>query len=279
MYTNLMKQVFTNNSHPISLFLSVAKLLEDKYGSEDWKLWEADTIAKEVNDHIKPYKLNNSNFNKIMAIKTLYTSDTIWDHWDLFLAVVQSLNDLPLNREAIYITENPLPFIYNTIEIMNLIRKQDFSEEVKRFCAAIFLHENVQYCPEPLNFAQIFVSNPRYHCNNCGKQGSALPPFQFVCDDCGGAYNSEEKTKLFNFKPLDISPETTNIEINLEFPVTDIRKRFDELKTKLETTNEDISLEENEIDIQCGKLIYALEYCGNELKKLNDELSLYDIAL
>lgn len=269
-----MKQAFIQNSHPITLFLAASKVLE-KY--ENWKYWDAEVIAKEINDFIRPNKLSRENFNKIMAMKTLYTTDAPWENWDLFLYIFQALNGLTVDRETIYLTDHPLPYLYNAVEIINLARKQDFGDQVKRFCAAIFLHENVHYCPEPLDFAQLFVSNPLYTCKNCGKEGSALPPFNFVCEDCGGVYDGEKKDKLFNFKPAEITPETMNVEIYLEFPTTDIKKRYDELKEKL-LNSEEVHIEENEVDIQVGKLLQAAEYTGHEFLRLSEEVSKYGLS-
>ena len=272
-----MKQVFIKDSHPISLFLAAEKMLSEKYPEQNWKVWESEVIAKEINDFIKPNKLTKENFNKIMAMKTLYTTDAVWEHWNLFLSIMQSLNSLTLNKESLYITDHPLPYLYNAVEIMNMSRKQEFSNEIKRFCAAIFLHENVHYCASPLEFAQIFVSQPTYTCHNCGKEGSALPPFQFVCESCGGAYNLEEKDKVFNHKPMEVSPETTNVSIRIEHSIGDLQKRYEELKTQLDTSHEDIQLEETETDIQCGKLLLAYEFTQFQLAKLEEELSTYQL--
>lgn len=268
-----MKQLFIQNSHPISLFLAAENMMGEKYPDEDWKVWDAEVIAKEINSFIRPNKLTQENFNKLMAMKSLYTTDAVWEHWNLFLGVVQALNSLPLDKETLNITSHPLPFLYNAVEIMNLTRKQEFSIEIKRFCAGIFLHENVHYCVEPLGFAQIYVAQPMYHCNNCGKDGSALPPFQFVCEDCGGVYN---KDKAFNFKPQEISPETTNVEVTISYPITEIKARFDEVKNQLDTTEGEIHLEETEVDIQVGKLILAKEYTGHQFLQLAPEVEAFN---
>lgn len=264
-----MKSLFKKDTHPITLYLATDNLLKSKYALEDWRLWESEVIAKEINDYLRPSKLDNQTFNKIMAIKSLYTTDAVWNHWEVFLSVMQALNGVDLNTEIIHITDHPLPYLYNTVEIMNLVRKEDFSEEVKRFCAAMFLSENVFYCPEPLEFAQIYVSQPVYTCKTCGKQGSALPPFQFICEDCSGTYDLSEKNKVFNYKPVELSEKTTNVEVSITHPIADIKKRYDELKNTLETSNE-VTLEENEVEIQVGKLLLAIEYVGNQLINLQE---------
>lgn len=245
--------------HAISAFLHVDKLINSKHGDENWLLWDAEVIAKECD--------LKQDFNKVMAMKTLYTTDAPWDNWELFLVIVQALNGLPTNPEILYLTDHPLPYLYNAIDIMNMTREQEFSEEIARFCAAIFLHENVHYAPDQLSFAQIYISQPKYECKKCGKIGSALPPFNFVCEDCGDIYNLEKKQKPFNFKPLEISNETTDIQLFVDYDSQEIRKRYEELKNAHEVT-----LQENEVDVQVGKLLLAHDFVKNQNEGLEKEL-------
>jgi predicted nucleic acid-binding Zn ribbon protein len=245
--------------HAISAFLHIDKLISSKHGNEDWLLWDAEVITKECD--------LKDDFNKVMAMKTLYTTDAPWDNWELFLVMVQALNGLPTNPEILYLTPNPLPYLYNAVDIMNMTREQKFSEEVSRFCAAIFLHENVHYAPDQLSFAQIYISQPKYECKKCGKIGSALPPFNFVCEDCGEIYNLEKKQKPFNFKPLEVSSETTDIKLSIEYPFENVKKRYEELKNAPE-----VRLQENETDVQVGKLLLAHDFVHKQNEELEKEL-------
>lgn len=258
-YTQSMK-------HPISLFLSASKFLGEDIKS--WITWDSVVIQKELSLKMS---ISKEDFNKIMAIKTLYVTDAPWDEWEVFLTLVQTLNGLPINLDFIYLTDNPLPYLYNAVEIMNLVRKQDFNEEISRFCAAIFLHENVQYVPEPLQFCQIYVSQPKYHCKNCGKIGPALPPFNFVCEDCGKVYDIEEKDNHFNFQPTELNKDTTNIELTLEYPIAEIRKRYEESKAKFDR-GEEVIIEETELDVQVGKLLLAKEFTDLQSEILAREI-------
>jgi hypothetical protein len=245
--------------HAISAFLHTDKLISQKHGNEDWLLWDSEVIDKECD--------LKQDFNKIMAMKTLYTTDAPWDNWELFLVMVQALNGLQPNPEILYLTPNPLPYLYNAVDIMNMTREQQFSEEVARFCAAIFLHENVHYAPDQLSFAQIYISQPKYECKKCGKVGSALPPFNFVCEDCGDVYNLEKKQKPFNFKPVEISNENTDIQLFVEYDSQEIKKRYEQLKNAHE-----VHLEENETDAQVAKLLLAHDYVKEQNKTLEKEL-------
>lgn len=245
--------------HAISAFLHTDKLLTQKHGNEDWLFWDAEVIAKECD--------LKQDFNKVMAMKTLYTTDAPWDNWELFLVMIQALNGLPTNPEILYLTDHPLPYLYNAIDIMNMTREQEFSEEIARFCAAIFLHENVHYAPDQLSFAQIYISQPKYRCKKCGKEGGALPPFNFTCEECAGTYDLEKKQKPFNFKPLEISKETTDIELFTEYDSKPVQKRYEELKNASE-----VHLEENEVDVQVAKLLRAYDYVHKENQQLEKEL-------
>lgn len=274
-----MKELFTNDSHALTLFLGAAKLIEEEHKAhmEDILTWAPETISTIVNTYVEPNKLSNSNFNKIMAIKTLLVTDAIWDNWELFLPMVQSLNGLPLSREVLYITDHPLPYLYNAVNIMNMVRKQDFSEEIARFCAAVFLHENVYYAPEDLEFCQLYISNPKYKCKTCGQEGSALPPFNYICPSCSKMFDASEKDRLFNFQPKVLDKSTTNTEIRLENEYNEVKERFLELQKELKE-NQTAEIKENHIDQQCKNLLISLEYEEKQNDKLALELHRYNLT-
>jgi DNA-directed RNA polymerase subunit RPC12/RpoP len=258
-----------DKAHPIALFLAALKITEHK--QEEVVTWSSEVFAHEINKKITPTIISNTIFNKIMAVKTLLVTDAIWEHWELFLNMFHSLNGLPLSREVLHLTEYPLPYLYNTVDIMNIIREQPFSEEVSRFCATVFLHENVQYAPEPLDFCQIFISQPKYKCNNCGKEGSALPPFNYVCSSCAKTFDVTEKDRIFNFKPIEVSKETTDVSISLTYPISNIRTRYEEC------LNKECTLEENDVDSQVAKLLISHEYVKEQNNELLSEISKYKL--
>ena len=275
----ISKELFINDSHAFSLFLGALKLIQNQHNSniEDILTWVPETVSTVINNYLEPNKLSNSNFNKIMAVKTLLVTDAIWDNWELFLPMVQSLNGLPLSREVLYITDHPLPYLYNAINIMNIVRRQEFNEEVSRFCAAIFLHEGVFFAPEELSFCQLYISQPRYKCKNCGKQGSALPPFNYICPACSKTFDASEKDRLFNFQPKTLNHSTTDVEVFLENDYKDVQSRLLELENELKIKNS-ADIKENPIDIQCHKLLISIEYKDKQNEKLVKELTNYSLT-
>jgi hypothetical protein len=195
------------NTHPVALYLYVNKLFE----GGDWIHFDPESLIMAIDKKIAPHSISRKNINKLLAVKSIVTTDAVFDSWELFLALFQSLNNIPLSLEVMNITETPLPFLFNTVSIMNTIRKQEFGAEVRKFCAAIFLHENVSYTPEPLEFCQAEVAQPKFECKKCGTTGSALPPFTGSCPSCTKTFDLEEKQKPFNFKPLEFCIYTRNI--------------------------------------------------------------------
>lgn len=270
IWYSLFMNIFNDDkAHPVALFLAALKVTEQK--QEEVLTWSSEVFAHEINKKITPNIISNVVFNKIMAVKTLLVTDAVWEHWELFLNMFHSLNGLPLSREVLHLTEYPLPYLYNTVDIMNIIKDQAFSEEVSRFCATVFLHENVLYAPGLLDFCQIFISQPKYKCSNCGKEGSALPPFNYVCPSCAKTFDITEKDRIFNFKPLEISKDTTDVTISLTYPVNELRDRYEEC------LNKDCKLEENDIDSQIAKLLISNLYVKEQNDKLLSEISQYKL--
>lgn len=241
------------NAHPIVLYLLCNKLFES-----DWETWLFETIQSEL----KQYNITQKNLNKIMSMKTLHISDAPWSEWHLFNHLIHCLNGLPISHEMLSITEHPIPYIFNTVEIMNKVRKQDFESEVRTFISGCLLHENIQFAPTPIEFCQVYLSKPMYKCNDCGKIGSAMPPFNYICQSCGHIFS---KDKPFNFKPGN--DEGKNVDLYLEDDPTSIKNRYEQLSNEAEPY-----IEENEIDIQVAKLIIAKEYVSQQTKLLSNQL-------
>lgn len=265
-------KIFTDDkAHPIALFMAALKIIEQD--KKEILTWSSEVFAHEINKKISPDILSNGNFNKIMAVKTCLVTDACWTQWEVFLNIFHSVNGLPLSREALYITDVPLPYLYNTVDVMHFTREQEFSEEVARFCATIFLHEGVMYAPPPLDFCQIFISQPRYRCKTCGQEGSALPPFNYSCPSCSKMFDIDSKEALFNFKPVETGKETTNVEISLENPPSETRTKYEEVLHQ-----ESIHLNETNIDMQVHKLLLATKYLEDQNDRLLKEVKEYSLA-
>jgi hypothetical protein len=226
----------TKITDPNCLALSLINILKNK----DWILWEGETIAREV-ELTTGETLNRANYNKLMAIRTVLTNDAVWEEWELFLAVVLGLNGYSPS-ELIHAPQ--IHELWLAIEQINLLREQSFAErdsEVPRFVAAIFLHENVHYCPPPLEFAQLWVANLEYRCEKCNNKGSATSSFEWCCKDC----------------------KSEDIKVYYEYDYSAQKKIFNDLKDK-----EEIYIPEEAEHIAAGKLILAYKYVNYKLKEL-----------
>lgn len=208
-----MNEILSKEAHPLVIYAKVNELLLDS----DWFHYSPDTLMVLIDKKIAPLQISKHNLNKLLAVQSILTSDAAWQHYEVFLAIMQALNTGTISPDILHITENPLPYLFQTVELMNILRKQEFSKEVKLFCAGIFLHENVHYCPEPLDFCQTDVSQPKYECNKCGNTGSALPPFIGTCLECAKVHDLEETQKPFNFKPPEDAEIHGDIKITLTY--------------------------------------------------------------
>lgn len=225
------------NIDPISLFHKTNKELKE------WMFWDTEVIEKEL--HSRGFNISRSNLNKLMAVKTFFISDIPWQKWEVFQNIVLALNGYP---PAIDIMQIPqLHELWYGIEIINLIRVERFNDldsDIPRYVAAILLHENIHYTPSPLDFAQIYISNPTYICK-CGTKGNALNCFKWSCRECGNE----------------------DIKIDLEYDPT-IQQHLYEQHLKEETPE----IKEEADDIAAGKLLLAYNYVQLKLKEIENNL-------
>ena len=84
-------------------------------------------------------------------------------------------------------------------------------------------------------------------------------------------FDITEKDRIFNFKPLEISKDTTDVTISLTYPVNELRDRYEEC------INKDCKLEENDIDSQIAKLLISNLYVKEQNDKLLSEISQYKL--
>ena len=138
--------------------------------------------------------------------------------------------------------------------------------------AAIFLYENVQYAPSPCDFAQDYITQPTYHCNDCGKIGAALPPFDGLCTSCAGYFDDD---KPLNFKP---DPEALkkglgrNLVMGVTYDPNPIRERLETLEAlPADKLLSSVNMERSE-DIQAAKLITAIDLKNYRSQQLKEQL-------
>jgi len=242
------------NAHPLILYLLCMKYLD-----ESWPTWISDTILMEI-ERIFAVKTLPENFNKLQAAKTLHASDTFWEEWEIFKNIVLALNGEPLSLQTIHAPHTAQ--IMNALEIANLIRAQEYNEEIARFVAACLLHDDVHYAPPPMDFSQPYISQPMYKCKDCSKTASALPPYRGVCESCAKIY---EGPKALNFKPKNDVGH--NVEYYLVYNYDSIQKRYEQLSKETSPY-----INETPEDIQCAKLIIARDYSMLKLKEFGDQV-------
>lgn len=257
-----IRNLFTHHdTHPIVLDFALLKT----FGLE-WLNWESETIYAEV------HRLFNSQISeharaKIQVLKTLHLSDMPWAKWQVFEKVIQGLNN---NIPRWDVMQAPaIEQLYAGVDMMNTLRKVDFSEEVKLYMASAVLHEDVLYVPPPLEFVQPHVAQPHYLCRDCGNEDSALF-HDGVCDTCTRKF-APGSTLAMEPDPAAIKAgRGKNLQLVLKFDPTPAEKRWNEVKAQPMTA---VALQENETDTQVAKLLVARDYMNVRRKQLAEQLT------
>ncbi len=201
-----------------------------------------------------------------MATRTLHIIDAAWEHWEIFEKTIHAVNGVIALPG--YMQPCDVPFLMAGVDIINEIRKEDFSDEIGRYVAACFLNDEISYAPPPLEFAQPFLSQPRYHCKHCSNQGDALPPFNGRCDSCSAKF---EDGHPFNFKSADWAKDNVDdISYFLKVEFRDTKERFEEW---LDKPASEIKVNEVARDIEAAKLISAVDYKNLRRKQKNQQLT------
>lgn len=257
------RSVFSNpETHPYVLDLAMLKHFQ-----LEWMEWLPETLFKEVEQTFQT-SIAEVNKLKILAAQTLHVTDMFWEKWELFEKTIWALNGQVPRLDVLQPPD--LPILYAGVDIAHSIRDESYSEEVSRYCAAVFLHENVFYAAPPLEFCQRYITQRYYICRDCEKKGSALPPFDGLCSSCGGHFDDEHP---FNFKP---DPEAVkrgygkNLTYGNTYDPDPTKKRFEELNAMKDPAS---SIKETVEDIQAAKLITAVDYMNHKSQQLSEQLS------
>jgi len=208
-----------------------------------------------------------------MATMTLHVIDVFWEKWEIVEKTILALSGI-IPRVGV-IQPPDISMLVVGVDIANTVRKEEFGEEVSRYTAACFLHDNVSYAPDPLDFCQLYLSQPRYKCLECGKEGSALPPFNSHCDSCSRKFEDHP----FNFKPAeDSKDDPERVEYSMVLDPAPTKTRFEELikvdpsDLRIQEVAEDIEAAIAE-DIEAAKLISATDYMRFRQKQRDRQLS------
>lgn len=248
-------------AHPYVLDLALIRT----FGTE-WFQWEQETIFEEIK---KTFNTSIADINrvKILATMTLHVTDVAWEHWEIFEKTIHALNGSIGHPD--FMQPCDVPYLMAGVDIINDIRKETFSDEVGRYVAACFMSDEIGAAPPPLDFAQPFLSEPRYHCRHCGKRGSALPPFDGRCDSCSGKFQDDHP---FNFKgDEDAKDNPDELSYSLVIEFKDTLHQYEEWKHDPASS---IKIDEDRPEtVEAAKLINAYDYLKLRQKQKNQQLT------
>lgn len=256
------KNLFSNpETHPVVLDFALLKQFK-----LDWFSWLPETLFSEI-EHVFKTSIAEVNRLKILAAQNLHMADYFWEEWEIFEKTMVALNGIAPRLDSM----QPLSIesLLAGVDIANLIRKEEFSDEVARYVAGCMLFEQVTYAPPPIEFCQKFISQPYYICKDCEKKGSALPPFGGYCDSCSHRFDQEHP---FSLKPEDgFEGAGKNLSIHLTYDPAPVEARFHALN-KMSAKDLPGAIRETSEDTESAKLIIAVDYQNFRTKQLQDQL-------
>ncbi len=258
------RSVFSHpDAHPVVLDLVLLKHFQ-----LDWLSWLSDTLFDEIE---KTFNTSIAEVNrlKILAAQSLHVTDSFWEHWEVFEKTICALNGIIPQPEVMQPPD--LPLLYAGVDMAAGVRTETFSGEIARYCAAVFLHENVHYAPEPLDFCQVYITQPMYECRDCGKVASMLPPFDGFCSSCVGTYRTSTPLKLEPDPELVHKGFGRNLANKITFDPTPAKKRLEELD-RLAPKEVAAAIRETPADIQAAKLIIAADFQNYRAQQLKEQL-------
>jgi ribosomal protein L37E len=238
------RNVFTHHdSHPLLLDMILLK----KYGPI-WLTWEAETVWDEIADDFKQ-TVSAGNVGKIQAVKTCHLVETPWKAWEGFNPVCQALNNnIPDFRSL----QKPTPAqVILAVTLMNIIKREEFSNEVSMYIAACFLDEGIFYLPPPVTFAQKPAMRLQYRCKKCGRVD--VDEDNVMCDSCGAPQSQLVKEPTWDPTPVE--------------------KRYNEI---IRQGDDHDVLQETTIDVQVAHLLVARNYVEFRNRQLREQAKAVD---
>lgn len=261
------RSVFSHpEAHPLALDLVLLKHFE-----LEWLTWLPDTLFSEIEQTFTT-SIAEVNKLKILAAQTLHVTDVYWEKWEIFEKTIWALNGMIPRMDAIQPPD--LPMLFAGVEMANSIRTETYGDEVARYCAAVFLQENVHYAPEPLSFCQKFITQPYYVCKDCGKQASAIDPVSSAgtCTACLGIYDSDHP---FGKEPDPVAVARgagRNVTFEKTYDLEPTKQRF-EVFDNLPAEKLLSVITERPEDIQAAKLITAVDFSKHRTQQLGEQLT------
>lgn len=250
-----------HDTHPVVLDLALLKTC-----GIEWLSWDPATIWSEIKRNFKT-EISEHARAKIQSVKSLHISNAPWEMWQAFEKVIQGLNNNLPTWETMQAPS--LEQLYAGVDIMDTVRRLEFSSEVKMYMAAAVLAEEVVFVPEPLSFIQLEVSQPHYKCNDCGNEESALFS-DGICGSCSQKFSPERGLSLQPDQELLNKGLGKNVQTVLWYDPSSVESRWTELKGK---PSSEIEFSETAEDIQIAKLLMARDYMNIRRRQLADQLT------
>lgn len=248
-----------HDMHPMAAFI----VLQEKFGPE-WLFWESSTLRSEIITTFKATSISEQNWNKLQAVRTLFSSISFWYEWPVFEKIIQALNN---NVPDFSVLQRcTLAQLMAGVDIVSQLRREEYRADVPQYVAACAVAEGVMYLPSPLDFARRELADPQYLCRDCGNvDDDDLEDGR--CDFCVGRYMDQHN---LNGKPAPwiIDSVGRNIERFVKRDPTGAQKRFEELKNKDSATID----EESANDVQAAKLVVAYKYMKQRRAELLQQL-------
>lgn len=257
-----IRTLFTHSeSHPIVLDFAMLKA----FGS-DWLSWSPETIWSEIH-RVFQTQISEHTRAKIQTIKAIHLAVTPWTAWQVFEKIIHGLNG---NIPRWNVLQMPtIEELYAGIDILDQLRQETFSDEVKLYTAAVMIHEETCFAPPPLDFIQDELTQPYYECKDCGNKDSALF-HDGVCDTCTKKMDPEHNLSQRADPELLAKGYGKNLVLHLTHDPTEVAKRWEEVKDKPESA---LHLQETAVDVQVQRLLHARDYMNIRRKQLVEQLT------
>jgi hypothetical protein len=254
-----LRNLFTHpDTHPVVLDFAMLK----SFGL-DWHRWEPETLFDEVKEVFQT-QISELCKHKLRALQVIHASPLVTAKWHVFEKVAHALNGNFPDFEAVQ--KLSLEELYAAVDILDTLKKGlSYSDEVKLYMAACILDEDIFFVPPPLDLIQVEVSQPYYHCNDCGNEESALF-HDGICSNCSDRLHPEQGLSLQPKNKLG-----RNTTVTVRFDPAPVAKRWEELKGM--AYNVFAPKMDDMADVQCGRLLAARDYMNIRRKQLAEQLT------
>ncbi len=256
-----IRNLFTHqDTHPVVIDFALLKTF-----GPVWFSWETPTLYQEIQKTFST-QISEHSRSKIQAVKTIHVSDSVWTSWQVFEKVVQALNGNIPKWE--FMQAPSLDQLFAGLDIIEALRHETFSDEVKAYMAAAVLQEDVFFVPPPLSFIQTEIAHPRYVCEDCGSEESALF-HDGLCTVCTQKMDPERGLSMTADPELIAQGRGKNLKLVLKFDPDPIQARWDQVSHQ---PTEKVELEENQVDVQVAKLLLARDYMNIRRRQLAEQI-------